>query len=269
MIHFDSVVSRFDEQASRWRDLYDDQEDVFSVIHRARRDWAVQAVTALGLPPGTMVLDAGAGAGGLAATFAESGLRVVGVDASARMLDVTNQTASAKGVRERVATVRADASALPFGDGSFPAVVALGLLPWVSDPRAVLNELARVTRSGGQVVVNADNAVRLAHVMDPRENPSLARLRIAVAALLGRSRTPGVLPQGQTAGELCQLVAESGLDLVSIRPLGFGPFTFNRKHTLPHRPGRALNHALQWLADRRLLRLASLGNMHLVLARRP
>lgn len=269
MIHFDSVVSRFDQQASRWRDLYEDQEDIFSVIHRARRNWAVQTVAALDLGPATIVLDAGVGAGGLAAALAESGLRVVGVDASARMLDLANQTASARGVGERVATARVDASALPFDDRSFSTVAALGLLPWVSDAGAVVQELARVTAPGGYVVVNADNAVRLSHLMDPRENPRLARVRITVATWLGRNRTPGVLPHGQRATELRQLVEASGLELVYLRPLGFGPFTFNRDHTLPHRAGRALNLVLQWLADRGLLGLASVSNMHLVLARRP
>lgn len=268
MNHFDSVASRFDDQAARWRDLYDDRQDVFSVIHVARRDWALSAVAELDLADGTMVLDAGAGAGGLTTALAQAGLRVVAVDASARMLELTKHAAAERGLGDRVTTVWADATSLPFDNEAFPVVVALGLLPWVSDPDAVLKELCRVTTRGGHVIVNADNFIRLSHALDPRESRRLAPLRATVATILGRSRSTEVLPKGQTADQLRRLVAESGLELIYLRPLGFGPFTFNRRHTLPHSIGRRANRVLQWLADRDVLKLASVSNMHLVLARR-
>ena len=48
---------------------------------------------------------------------------------------------------------QADAAALPFGDGSFDAVVAAFLMPHVSDLPAVCAELARVVRPGGRLAL--------------------------------------------------------------------------------------------------------------------
>lgn len=267
MSHQQLVSTRFDGQAGRWRDLYEGQQDVFADIHRARRAWALRTISRL--EPGTdsAVLEAGVGAGGFAASLAATGLRVCGVDGSARMLELTRQSARAGGVDGRVEVVQADASRLPFPDRSFPIVVALGLLPWVDDAGRVLDELARVTAVGGHVVVNTDNPRRLTHALDPRMNPRLARVKQAVASWLGRPH--GVSPRGQTVAQIHGMVERAGLDLVYVHTLGFGPFTIAGHGLLPRRAGRVVNQALQRLADRGAVGLRSAGCMNLVLARRP
>ena len=52
-----------------------------------------------------------------------------------------------------VPTLRADATALPFGDNSFDAVVVLDTLEHIVDELAVIAEIARVLRPDGRVVV--------------------------------------------------------------------------------------------------------------------
>lgn len=263
-----AVATRFDVQAQRWHDLYDDHE-VFAAIHRARRDWALDAVSIAQPPSGSWVLEAGVGAGGLAATLAQTGLRVVGLDGSARMLELTAETARADGVSDRVAPVRGDVAALPFGPDTFPVVVALGLLPWVDDPARVVGELSRVTRPGGYLVVTADNSKGLSRRLDPRVSPGLARLRRAINAVLGRPTHRPVSARGQTAGELARMVASAGLELVDMRTLGFGPFTFARRRVFPPCLELWLDKALQALADRGVPGLRSGGGTHLVIARSP
>lgn len=263
-----AVATRFDVQAQRWHDLYDDHE-VFAAIHRARRDWALDAVSIARPASGSWVLEAGVGAGGLAATLAQTGLRVVGLDGSARMLELTAETARADGVGGRVAPVRSDVAALPFRPGSFPVVLALGLLPWVDDPEEVIGELSRVTRPGGYLVFTADNSKGLSRRLDPRISPGLAGLRRMIKSLLGRPTHRLVAARGQTARELGQLMRSAGLELVDIRTLGFGPFTFARRRVFPPRLELWLDKALQALADRGVPGLRSGGGTHLVIARSP
>ena len=67
--------------------------------------------------------------------------------------DAPLENARREGVADRVEVKTADMRQLPFADGTFDAVaVSFGLRNLV-DPVAGLRELARVTRSGGRLVV--------------------------------------------------------------------------------------------------------------------
>jgi SAM-dependent methyltransferase len=98
----------------------------------------VAALRLLGAGPG-MLLDLGCGTGAHSVAFREHGWDVTGVDASADML---------RRARERGLDVtQADATALPFADASFDAVVSLWTHTDVDDFAGALREGARVLRS--------------------------------------------------------------------------------------------------------------------------
>lgn len=122
-------------------------------------------VDALGLQPGQRVLDVGCGPGRHSLALRERGIDVVGVDISTRF----TQLAAERGLT----VARADAQALPLADGWADAAISLcqggfGLSgpPTADQPPeavdladgAVLAEVARVLRPGGQVAVSAFSA---------------------------------------------------------------------------------------------------------------
>ena len=88
---------------------------------------------------GDRLLDAGVGTGRWAGPLAAAGVRVVGVDVSARMMGV----ARGRGV-DRL--LRADVRRLPFRDGAFDTVMSNHLLHLVRPWAAALAEFARVGR---------------------------------------------------------------------------------------------------------------------------
>jgi SAM-dependent methyltransferase len=92
------------------------------------------------------ILDAGCGPGGNGAWLAEHG-SVVGVDVSPDALVFVRAR------RPDTIPVRASIEALPFDDRSCDAVVGLTVLYSVPDDAGALRELARVTRSGGAVLL--------------------------------------------------------------------------------------------------------------------
>ena len=98
------------------------------------------------------VLELGTGAGANAAALLERYPRVslIATDVDPAMLDAATERLRPFG--ERVRVQQADATALPFDDGSFDAVVSLLMLHHVGDWRAALGEIARVLRPGGSLV---------------------------------------------------------------------------------------------------------------------
>jgi len=98
------------------------------------------------------ILDVACGTGDLSFTLFESGdARVVGIDFCRPMLQIASSKASRLGFE--VPFIEGDALSLPFGDRSFEAAtIAFGLRN-LTGVKAGLQELLRVLKPGGRVVV--------------------------------------------------------------------------------------------------------------------
>ena len=93
-------------------------------------------------------LDAGTGAGALALALAPLVREVVGVDRVPELIALARERAPAN-----AEFVEADATRLPFEDGSFDLAGTLRTLHHAARPDLIISELARVTRAGGHVLV--------------------------------------------------------------------------------------------------------------------
>ena len=109
----------------------------------------------LGLGAGQVVLDLACGPGNFAREFARAvgaeGL-VVGVDASPTMLARGAADTDRAGVAN-LALIRADATDLPFRDGTFDAACCFAALHLFADPLAALDEMSRALRPGGRIAI--------------------------------------------------------------------------------------------------------------------
>lgn len=98
------------------------------------------------------MIDVGCGPGNFTGLFGaavgESGM-AVGVDASHHML----RRATLDNAGRNIVYLRADAQNLPFTDRSTDAVTCLMALYLIEDPFKALDEIARVLRPGGRVVI--------------------------------------------------------------------------------------------------------------------
>src|SRR3954468_17486428 len=75
-----AVDAHFTQASGFWDELYHGT-DVYSAIHRLRRDIALRWIDELDLPAGARVLELGCGAGFMAVALARRGLRVHATDA--------------------------------------------------------------------------------------------------------------------------------------------------------------------------------------------
>lgn len=135
------VAEMFDGVAAR----YDLTNDVLS-LGQARL-WRRGVAQAVAAQPGELILDLAAGTGTSAEPFHRAGALVIPSDFSLGMLR------EGKRRRPHLAFAAADALALPFSDAAFDAVTISFGLRNVHDPGAALQELHRVTKPGGRLVV--------------------------------------------------------------------------------------------------------------------
>ena len=101
---------------------------------------------------GEQALDVGTGTGHFAADLASRGLEVVGLDLSPPMLEVARR----QGLSGR--WMRGDAAALPLTARAFDLVVSVTAFEFVADPQRAVQELWRVVRPGGRLVVAVLNS---------------------------------------------------------------------------------------------------------------
>lgn len=268
------VTAFFETHSGAWDDLYA-TVGLRPEIFRTRQARVLTWIDGLRLALGARVLDVGSGAGHLTVALAERGFRVVAIDPSESMRARTRLRIEQSERPGGVDVLDADVQALPFPDEHFDLVVALGVLPWVPSPRIATEEMSRVLKPGGHVVVTADNAWRLMYVFDPRLLPALAWLRRGLRRLLPDRRRqwlrngvePHAVPTSHSIRFVNRLLAPT---LITVRAatIGFGPFTFFGRPALADDRGIALHRRLQLLADRRSPLLRFAGTHYVVLARK-
>jgi SAM-dependent methyltransferase len=101
---------------------------------------------------GRRVLDVGCGDGALASAFRRAGAAfAAGCDPDPRM--IAQATARAAAARNRMAFLRGRAENLPFRDRSFDIVTAVTVLSFVEERARAVQEMARVLKPGGRVVI--------------------------------------------------------------------------------------------------------------------
>lgn len=136
-----AVARMFDGVASR----YDITNDVLAMGQT--RTWRKATVRALEPLPGDRILDLAAGTGTSTEPISAAGAFAVACDFSLGMLRAGRQRNPATHF------VAGDALALPFDDNSFDGVTISFGLRNVVDTRAALEEMRRVTRPGGRLVI--------------------------------------------------------------------------------------------------------------------
>jgi ubiquinone/menaquinone biosynthesis C-methylase UbiE len=250
--------------------VYSDDR-LLPVIYRDRHNTALGWIQELDLHPDARILEVGCGAGFITVALARNGYAVDALDSTPAMLQMTRNDAADQGVQDRIRIHSADVHALPFEAHTFDLVIAIGVIPWLHSERVALQEMQRVLKPGGYLLVTADNNARLNRMLDPLSSPLSAPLRLAAKRLLRLcglwSPKSGFLPKRHYPHETDRFIGECGFKNVKSCTVGFGPFTLFGKSLFTDSIGVRLHRRLQTLASRRgLLPLRWTGSHYLVLA---
>lgn len=98
-------------------------------------------------PKGREILEIGFGNGVQLAAFARAGARVSGVEINSVLLELARERLASVGADSRIHVY--DGDTLPYPDAAFDAVYAISVLEHASHPRVLLQEAARVLKTGG------------------------------------------------------------------------------------------------------------------------
>jgi ubiquinone/menaquinone biosynthesis C-methylase UbiE len=158
----------------------------------------VRLVEAIGDSARMRVLDVACGPGIVTSALAERAREVVALDLTPQMLKKAKERCSKAG-RTNVVFKEGSATALPFADATFDAVITRLSFHHFLEPDTVLNEMLRVLRPGGTVAI--------ADVVSD-ERPSKCELQNAIEMLRDPSHVR-MLPKS----ELMAMVVRSGVTI--------------------------------------------------------
>lgn len=156
---------------SRWAPVYD---LAFGRITQGGRLLTAAHVNA----QGGSVLEVGIGTG-LALDYYAPQVRVTGIDLSAEMLEKARARADRLGLRNLSGLYQMDARAIGLPSASFDHVAAMHIMSVVPEPERVLDEMVRLCRPGGSVLIAG-------HYADQAKGwAGLERLAAPLANVLG------------------------------------------------------------------------------------
>jgi SAM-dependent methyltransferase len=209
----------------------------------------------LALVPGQRVLDVGCGPGRHAHALARRGIEVVGIDISARFIELASAAGSVGARFERM-----DARRLRF-DAEFDAAISLcqgafgltggpaadGLAPSIDPDAVVLDGMARSVRPGGRIAVSAFSSYFQLRFLEDRDHFDADRgvnhERTSVRDEHGRERDYDLWTSCFTPRELRLLCERSGLEVDHIWSVTPGAYRADPPETgqpefllLAHRP---------------------------------
>ncbi len=117
------------------------------------RESGTALVSKLGVTPGMKVLDLGCGDGTTAIPEAKLGADVTGVDIASNLVAAGKKRAEAEGLTN-ITFQEGDATGLQgIDDQSFDLAVSIFGVMFAPRPQDVANELVRVTKPGGRIVM--------------------------------------------------------------------------------------------------------------------
>jgi ubiquinone biosynthesis O-methyltransferase len=131
------------EAYARWR-----ASEIGTITERLERQLILELLGDVG---GGRVLDVGCGDGEFAVELKKRGAIVVGIDASAEMIDAAKSRSKLQNADIDFQVAMAEH--LPFLAGQFDVVTAITILCFVDDAAPVFREIARVLRPGGRLVI--------------------------------------------------------------------------------------------------------------------
>ena len=264
----ENVHAYFQSRSSNWREIYE-SSGVEAEIIRDRHVAVLAWVDSLKLAPGSSVLEVGCGAGFMAVALAQRGFNVQAFDSSEAMIEQARLYADESLTNDLLTLKVRDVYSLDFSDDSFDLVLAIGVIPWLERLEPAIQEMVRVIKPGGYILLTTANRMGLMSILDPWRNPALEplkrRLKEVVSSIAHHNFSPSMT--FHTNRFMDKTLARQRCIKTMSMTRGFG-FSLRNRSFLPEPFGTKLHQLLQHLADRNIPFFRSMGMAYFMLARK-
>ena len=150
------------DQIVKWDKQYDDWDKHTVRSLNRRLEKVLKFVDGLNLPKGARVLELGYGAGQTASKIGQRGYEIHGVDVSEKLCEIAKQRCCRENPEGKFYLKTGNIeSKLEYEEGTFDLVVVSGVLQYLYEPDACLNEAYRVLKPGGHLIVAQRTAYSL------------------------------------------------------------------------------------------------------------
>jgi ubiquinone/menaquinone biosynthesis C-methylase UbiE len=142
-------------------EIFDDWPEKYDLwfetpLGRIVKDFESRLILQMLMPvAGEVILDAGCGTGIFTANILETGVWVLGLERSITML----RRALIRNVGRSLLPIIGDMRRLPFANASFHRATSITAIEFIQDARMAIDELFRVTKPGGCILVATLNAL--------------------------------------------------------------------------------------------------------------
>ena len=266
--HNRAIADHFSSRASLWRDIYDDRRESTNKFQRyemtGRRAAVLDLIAKYGGDRPLRILDAGSGPASVAEELFKRGYKVVCIDISHEMIREARQV-SEKYAFDGTNCFQADLEELIFRDGSFDAVICIGVLQYLRNDHRAVGEIGRVLQRGGLAIVSLPNLFRINTILDPYYYLKRSLMYVWHMIMRRARASNGVraddfgsnesfINRRYFFGQLYPLFRANDLTVVDTIPIGFGPPTFWGKAILSEGAFLRTNGFLNRLVQKRSLR---------------
>lgn len=236
------------DAAGKWDAMYSSEtEQLDEANFRLRRNITVTQVLRM-VNTESHVLDLGCGTAPVLSKLRRYGVKVSGLDYSADMLEHARSRLRSLGLDD-TDLQQGDCRATPYPAASFDVIVCLGVISYIENYDAVLDEIDRLLKPGGRVLISFRN------VFNPVFSDPVRLLKQSVKKLLGRSFNPRldepfVIGRFLDFHSVNEKMEARRFDLVDFFGIGFGPFCFSGKKLFSESRSIRLSRWLTQVFDR-------------------
>ena len=239
--------------------------DLQSLIIQEQALYILNYVDTLDLKKGARILDLGGGAGLISENLLQRGFIAVEICCSGAMLDSADGNSKRFGLEWNGTLGKAEQADLQ--DDSFDAVIITGLLEYIKWDRWALQEMNRVLKPGGYLIVTVPNRISLSYITDPFFLISTVLKRKGKYTAKFNQKFPGTFIRNlYVPSSLKQMIIHLDFTIIDSLSQGFGPFFLIRRS---HSVSVKINHLLNHYNEKKILPfLSKLGSNYIVLCQK-
>lgn len=247
--HDESINSFFDHELQWWTEVY--REDLpkgfFSFEMRERLKQVTEILgSQIRKLENPNVLECGCGPGDILASLAPLHCRLTGLDLNPRYLALAAEKAPS------ATLVEGSVERLPFPDDSFDVVFAVGVFLYLKDDQKAAQEIARVTKDGGFVLISNPNYLMLHLLFDPYYVFRLFKRVLGFGGPPSSTRFDDTKMRRYTIPQFKALFRTHNLHEIQSTVTSFGPGKFWRREILPLSASIRISNFMRNVSGRKL-----------------